>query len=91
MKSPRPITAVDRMLAWADRADPGRVRAHRRRTHRRFGKLDLVVFEHAGEATTVYLSNDEGVIIEATVEELLQAADAVRDLLEKPPPVRRKR
>ena len=85
---PRPITAVDRMLAWADKADPPK---SRRRTHRRFGKLDIVVIERAGEPTVVYLTNDEGVIVEATVAELLQAAAAVRLLLESRPPVKRKR
>ena len=85
---PRPITAVDRMLAWADKADPPKAR---RRTHYRFGKLDLVVIERTDEPTTVYLTNDEGVIVESTVAELLQAAAAVRLLLESRPPVKRKR
>lgn len=92
MKKPRPITAVDRMLAWVDRVDPStRVEAARaghpyarRRTHRRFGQLDLVVVEQTDVPTVVYLSNDEGVIVETTATDMLEAADAVRDLLTRP-------
>ena len=86
----RPITAVDRMLSWSDQVTGDSPKA-RRRTHRRFGKLDLVVVETTGEPTIVYLTNDEGVIVESTAAELLQAAAAVRLLLESRPPVKRKR
>ncbi len=89
MKSPRPITAVDRMLAYADRVDG--TAEPRRRTHRRFGQLDVVVVERDGAPTVVYLTNDEGVIVEATAAELLQAASAVRLVLETPPAKRNKR
>lgn len=89
MKSPRPITAVDRMLAYADRVDG--TAEPRRRTHRRFGQLDVVVVERDGAPTVVYLTNDEGVIVEATAAELLQAASAVRLILETPPAKRKKR
>ena len=89
---PRPITAVDRMLAWSDEADRaiGDAPKVRRRTHRRFGKLDLVVVEKMNEPTIVYLTNGEGVIVEAKAAELLKAADAVRELLANPPPVKRR-
>jgi hypothetical protein len=83
----RPITAIDRMLAWSDSADraTGGVPVVRRRTHRRIGQLDLVVVEQDGSHTIAYLSNDEGVIVEASATALLEAADVVRDLLAKPP------
>lgn len=84
----RPITAVDRMLAYADKVDG--TAEPRRRTHRRFGQLDVVVVERDGAPTVVYLTNDEGVIVEATAAELLQAASAVRLVLETPPAKRKK-
>lgn len=89
----RPITPVDRMLAWSDDMERtmGDVPKARRRTHRKFGKLDVVVVERTGEPTIVYLTNEEDVIVEAKVKELFDAADAVRELLANPPPVRRKR
>ena len=93
-KQPRPITPVDRMLAWSDDAERaiGDEPKARRRTHRRFGKLDVVIIERTGEPTIVYLTNDEGSeIIEAKAADLLEAADAVRDLLANPPPIKRKR
>lgn len=92
MKKARPITSVDRMLAWSDGFEDaiGEPRRARRRTHRRFGKLDVVVVETTGEPTVVYLTNEEDVIVEARPKELLDAADAVRDLLANPPPIKRK-
>lgn len=90
MTKPRPITPVDRMLSWSDQATGDSPKA-RRRTHRRFGKLDLVIVERTDEPTTVYLTNEEGVIVESTAAELLQAAAAVRLLLESRPPVKRNR
>ena len=91
--SARPITPVDRMLAWSDDAEraTGDEPKARRRTHRRFDKLDLVVVEQEGEPTVIYLTNEEGVIVEATVADLFDASDAVRELLTNPPPVKRKR
>jgi hypothetical protein len=85
----RPITAVDRMLSWADQTTGDSPKA-RRRTHYRFGKLDLVVIERTDEPTVVYLTNDEGVIVEAEAWELLQAADALREMLANPLPVKRR-
>jgi hypothetical protein len=94
-KPPRPITAVDRVLAYGDQlavaaGDPVRAR---RRTHRRCGQLDVIVVETAGESTTVYLTHAamDSAIIEVTVAELDEAAAVVRELMTKPPPVKRKR
>lgn len=89
-KAARPITPVDRMLAWSDGVERaiGDEPKGRRRTHRRFGKLDLVVIERSGEPTVVYLSNDEGVIVEARPSELFDAAETVREVLAKLPPGR---
>ena len=88
MKKPRPITDVDRLLAYGDRI-AGKPPA-RRRTHFRFGKLEVIVIEEASEPTTVYLANrDEAVIVEATAAELAEAANAVLKLLANPPPMKR--
>ena len=91
-KQPLPITPVDRMLAWSDDAERaiGDEPKARRRTHRRFGKLDVVVVERTGEPTIVYL-NDNDAIIETKASNLLEAADAVREILANPPPIKRKR
>lgn len=91
-KKVRPITPVDRMLAWSDSADraSGEKPKARRRTHRRFGQLDVVVIYRSGEPTIVYLTNDEGVIVEAKASELIAAADAVREAMTHPSPSRRK-
>lgn len=91
---PRTITTADRALAYADRLDRAldNPPKDRRRTHFRFGKLDVVVVEQAGEPTTVYLEEaDSDVVVEATAAELAQAAAAVVDLLTNPPPTRKKR
>lgn len=87
----RPITPVDRMLAWSDRVERaiGDEPKVRRRTHRRFGKLDVVVIERTGEPTVVYLTNEEDVIVEAKAKELVDAARFVEELLRNPPPARR--
>jgi len=95
VKPPRPITAVDRVLAYGDQiavAAGDAVKA-RRRTHRRCGSLDVIVVETSGEPTTVYLTHGEmdSAIIETTGSELVEAAAFVRELMTKPPPVRRKR
>lgn len=90
MKS-RPITDIDRMLAAGDRIDRAIGKPptkDRRRTHLRFGKLVLVVVEQTGEPTIVYLTNGEGVIVEATTSELAEAANAVQKILENPPPTK---
>lgn len=79
MSKVRPLTAVDRMLAWVGGAyfesEP------KRRTHERFGQLDVVVVEQGGESTVVYLTNDEGVIVEARAWELLEAADFLQAVM----------
>ena len=93
MKPPRLITGVDRMLAWSDRADRalGEPAKSRRRTHLRFGKLDLIVVEVTGEPTVVYLTNgSDATIVEASAGELAEAADAVRTLMANPPPLKRR-
>jgi hypothetical protein len=90
----RRITETDRMLAYSDRIEraTGRRGSARRRTHRQFGQLDLIIVEETGRPTTVYMENeDSGVIVEATADELLQAAAAVRELLASPPPSKRTR
>jgi hypothetical protein len=87
MKKPRPITDVDRLLAYGDRI-AGKPPA-RRRTHFRFGKLEVIVIEEASEPTTVYLANRDGAIVEATAAELAEAANAVLKLLANPPPMKR--
>lgn len=94
-RPPRHITAVDRVLAYGDRiavAVGDAVKA-RRRTHRRCGELDVVVVETAGEPTVVYLTQGEpeSPIIETTDSELTEAAAFVRELMTKPPPIKRKR
>lgn len=90
----RPITGTDRMLAYGDRIARafGMVSKSRRRTHWRFGRLNVILVEEAGEPTMVYLENEgDGAIIQATATELGEAAAAVQKLLANPPPVRRKR
>ena len=85
----RPITAVDRMLAYADKVDG--TAEPRRRTHRRFGQLDVVVVERDGAPTVVYLTNgSDATIVEASAGELAEAADAVRTLMANPPPLKRR-
>jgi hypothetical protein len=92
--SPRPLTEIDRMLAFGDALDAagGETPKARRRTHRRFGHLDVIVIEVTGEATKVYLSNTEdgSAIVEATALELAQTAAAVAELLANPPPTKKK-
>lgn len=83
----RPITEVDRMLAHGDRI-AGKPSA-RRRTHLRFGKLEIVLVEETAEPTLVYLTNGEDVIVEATAGEMIRAASAVQELLANPPPMKR--
>ena len=80
------------MLAYRDRLNrsTGEPQDTRRRTHFRFGQLEVVVVERAAEPTTVYLTNGEAVIVEALATELIQAADAVQKLLANPPPVKRR-
>jgi len=97
-RPPRPLTAVDRMLAWSDDNDRAAADAGfgdppkaRRRTHRRFGQLDVVVVERTDASTVVYLTNDEGVIVEAKASELIEAVAAVQELLANPPPIRRRK
>ena len=79
MTCQRPYTAVDRMLAWV--ADAYLTEEPERRHHQRFGQVDVVVVERSGEPTKVFLANAEGVIVEATAGELLDAADFVRVLM----------
>jgi hypothetical protein len=91
----RPITDVDRMLAHDDkitRAIGETVKA-RRRTHLRFGQLTVVVVEQTDEPTQLYLTNgaEDAQIVEATSTELTDAATAVRKLLSRPPPIKRRR
>jgi|GEM_PF-2140995 len=87
----RPITAVDRMLAFGDRLTGNRHRpAARRRTHFRFGALEVIVVEQAAEPTEVYLTNGNAVIVETLATDLIQATDAVQKLLANPPPVKRR-
>lgn len=94
-KSPRPLTAVDRALAYGDKLSLaiGETVKARRRTHYRFGRLDVVVVETTDEPTKVYLTRDEPNpdIVEVTAGELAQAAAAVGELLGSPPPIKRKR
>jgi hypothetical protein len=90
----RPLTAVDKLLAYGDSIDRalGETSKARRRTHRRFGKLDVVLVEQTDEPTVVYLTNGgDADIVEATAGELAEAAAAVKELLTNPPPVKRKR
>ena len=94
-KPPRPITDVDRVLAYDDKlalAIGDTVKA-RRRTHRRCGRIDVIIVETTDEPTKVYLSEGEqdSVIVEVTADELTQAAASVRELLANPPPIKRKR
>jgi len=94
MKKPRRITDVDRMLSFDDslkRAIGETVKA-RRRTVRRFGRLEIVIVEETDEPTKVYLTNgaDDGAVVEATSMELAQAANAVHELLTNPPPIKRR-
>ena len=93
MTKPRPITAVDRVLAYGDKIAVaiGEAVKARRRTHRRCGQLDVIVVETAGEPTKVYLTHGEADsdILELTAVELAETAAVVRDLLEKPPPIKR--
>jgi hypothetical protein len=85
----RPITAADRMLAHGRAI--GLSRSPRRRTHFRFGVLDVVVVEAPGEPTAVYLGNEkDGTVVQATTDELSKAAAAVQQILANPPPARRK-
>jgi len=92
MKPPRPLTPVDRLLAWADRSDQaaGIINKARRRTHRRCGKLDVVVVEQTGESTVVYLSEGDDTILSASAADLVEAAAFVREAIGRPPPVRRR-
>ena len=55
----RPITGADRALAHGDRLTRaiGDTVKPRRRTHFKFGKLEVVVVETSGEPTTVYLTD----------------------------------
>jgi hypothetical protein len=94
----RPITGIDRMLDWSDRADVsiGTPQVRRRRTYYRCGKLHVIVVEGA-TGTLVYLEEAEnvgpsgsGVIIETRAEDLLKAAEAVREVLASPPAVKRR-
>jgi len=92
MKS-RPLTAVDRLLAYGDQLGRalGDTLKARRRTHRRFGKLDVVIVEQTGEPTKVYLTNGtDATVVEATASELTQAAAAIQELMANPPPVKRR-
>lgn len=90
----RPITGADRALAHGDRLTRaiGDTVKPRRRTHFKFGKLEVVVVETSGEPTTVYLTNGEqsADLVEATAAELAQAAAAVQQILSNPP-IKRKR
>lgn len=93
-KPPRPITAVDRVLAYGDKlaAALGDTVRARRRTHRRCGRLHVVVVETAGEPTAVYLTRGEADsdIVEATATELAEAAAVVREIVSEPPPIKRR-
>jgi hypothetical protein len=92
---PRRITPIDRLLAWADRAEAaaGEAPKARRRTHHRAGKLDVVIVERTGEPTIVYVSEGDEpspVIIQASAADLIEAAAFVREAIGRPPPVKRR-
>ena len=90
----RRITDVDRMLAHEDgiKRVLGETEKARRRTVRKFGRLEVVIVEETGEVTKVYLTNgaEEGAVVEATASELAQAASAVRETLSNLPPIKRR-
>jgi hypothetical protein len=95
VKPPRHINPVDRLLAHEDgiKRAIGETKKARRRTVRRFGRLEIVIVEESGEPTKVYLTNDadiSGSVVEATAGELALAATAVRELLADPPPIKRR-
>ncbi len=93
----RRITDVDRMLLFEDRLT-GETKKSRRRTVRRFGQLEVVVVEETDKPTKLYLCNFDREsrlmgrceIVEVTMNELEQAAAAVRELLANPPPIKRR-
>lgn len=90
----RPITPVDRMLAFGDKLhrEVAESLKGRRRTTITAGQLTAVVVELAGEPTTVFLTNgpEDAAIVEATATELSEVAAGVRKLLSDPPPRRRR-
>ena len=92
-KKPRPLTHIDRVLAYGDRMDRSLGQAHaaaRRRTHFRFGALDVVIVEETNQPTKVYLENEgSDALVETTAADLAEAANAVLKLLANPPPMKR--
>jgi len=90
---PPRLTAIDRFLHWERQHDralelPDRPR---RRTHRRAGKLDVVIVEEQDRPTRVLLSEAEDVhrgapILEMTVAELRQALAHAEEAMARPPP-----
>jgi hypothetical protein len=90
----RRINEVDRMLSHEDglKRVLGETVKARRRTVRRFGKLEVVIVEETGEPTKVYLTNgaEEGAVVEATANELIEASGTVLKLLADPPPIKRR-
>ena len=90
----RRITDVDRMLAHEDgiKRVLGETAKARRRTVRKFGRLEVIIVEETGEPTKVYLTNgaEEGAVVEATVSELVQAMAGINDVLANPPPIKRR-
>lgn len=94
--SARRITDVDRMLRWSDgldkAIDPDAPKRARRRHHRRIDGFDLVVVEETGKPTMVHLADpDSSAGFELTVEQLRRVNQFVEEILQQPPPVRRRR
>ena len=90
----RRINEVDRMLAHEDgiKRVLGETKKARRRTVRKFGRLEVIIVEETDEQTKVYLTNgaEEGAVVEATVTDLAQAVSADHELLAYPPPIKRR-